>query len=214
MKKALLLTTLLFFSALFISCDNGINGLLELFTGNATSVINGGSEDNYTSSIIMFNDNDDPAYAIGLATTMEATRLIHLSGTDELVFPFLSYRLVHDNLSANTRLEISTPLTNEEIASLDYRGLLDGSFSQSHLLCVAKSPTLFYIMRSGTITITKVKETKVEGNYSGMAYVVNLENDPALSDELVTISGSFSSKVIPMMDWILTLQNEEEQTNI
>ena len=67
----------------------------------------------------------------------------------------------------------------------------------------------YFLMESGSITITKVKDTKVEGNYSGDAYVIDLEAEPMLSDQLVPISGSFSSKVIPMMGWLLKLQEEE-----
>ena len=111
MKKTLLPLVLLALTLLFTSCDNGINGLLELFTGDATSVVNGDSEDKYTSSIIMFNENSDPTYAIGLATAMDVTELVHISGVKDLEFPFLTYRLVHNNLSANTRLEVENTLT-------------------------------------------------------------------------------------------------------
>ena len=209
MKKTLLPLVLLTLALLFTSCDNGINGLLELFTGDATSVINGGSEDKYTSSIIMYNDEDNPSYAIGLATAMDVTELMHISGVKDLEFPFLTYRLTHNNLSANTRLEVDNTLTNEDLVDFDYRSLLSGKFAENQVVGIAKTPTLFYVMKSGSITITKVKDTKVEGNYSGDAYVIDLEAEPMLSEQLVPINGSFSSKVIPMMDWLLQLQEEE-----
>ena len=209
MKKTLLPLVLLTLALLFTSCDNGINGLLELFTGDATSVINGGSEDKYTSSIIMYNDEDNPSYAIGLATAMDVTELMHISGVKDLEFPFLTYRLTHNNLSANTRLEVDNTLTNEDLVDFDYKSLLNGKFAENQVVGIAKTPTLFYVMKSGSITITKVKDTKVEGNYSGDAYVIDLEAEPMLSEQLVPINGSFSSKVIPMMDWLLQLQEEE-----
>lgn len=209
MKKTLLPLVLLALTLLFTSCDNGINGLLELFTGDATSVVNGDSEDKYTSSIIMFNEDSDPSYAIGLATAMDVTELVHISGVKDLEFPFLTYRLVHNNLSANTRLEVDNTLTEEDLVDFDYRSLLSGKFANNQVVGIAKTPTLFYVMKSGSITVTKVKDTKVEGTYAGDAYVINLENSPMLSDQTVPISGSFSSKVIPMMDWLLKLQEEE-----
>ena len=200
MKKILFPVILLALAAIFASCENGINDLLELFTGNAVSVINGETEDKYTSSIIMYDNDDSPTYAIGLATAMDVTELVHISGVKDLEFPFLTYRLVHNNLSANTRHEVNNTLTEADLVDFDYKSLLDG---------LAKTPTLFYVMKSGSITITKVKDTKVEGNYSGDAYVINLEAEPMLSDQLVPISGSFSSKVIPMMDWLLQLQEDD-----
>ena len=209
MKKTLLPLVLLTLAMLFAACDNGINDLLELFTGNAVSVINGDTEDKYTSSIIMYDNEDQPSYAIGLATAMDVTELIHISGVKDLEFPFLTYRLVHNNLSANTRLEVNNILTEADLVDFDYRSLLDGRFSQNQVVGIAKTPTLFYVMKSGSITITKVKDTKVEGNYSGDAYVIDLEAEPMLSDQLVPISGSFSSKVIPMMDWLLQLQEDD-----
>ena len=62
-------------------------------------------------------------------------------------------------------------------------------------------------MSTGNIHLKKVNHNKVVGDFSGSAYVIDIEAEPKLSEEQVSFSGDFKSRVIPVMDWLVRLQD-------
>lgn len=192
------------------SCgDDFLQGLFELVSGNATSSINGEKGDEYTSSIAMFQDASNPA-VLGLSMSIDVEDLMNLSNVDDMEFPFLSYRIT-GNVASNKQYYVKNELTEADLENFDYKWLINGKFADNNIVSVAVSDRKFYIMSSGTIDVKKVSKTKVKGSYSGIAYFIDLDATPMLSDELVTLSGEFTSRVIPMMKWLQELQAEDDE---
>ncbi len=210
MKKTFITIVLFACVALFCSCgDNFMQGLFELISGNATSTIGDNETDEYTSCIVMVSDVDTMPFALGLAMSIDVENLTNLKGPEDLSFPFFAFRVV-DTLQAGETYSVNNVLTEEDLENFDYQWLINGKFANNHIVGVAESDSVFYIMSTGTVNITNRTDKKVEGNYAGMAYVINLKATPILSDEQVTFSGSFSSRVTPMMRWLMQLQEQQQ----
>ena len=211
MKK--IITVLVTFASviLFSSCtDDIMQEVFDLVSGNATTTItdNDSSDtDEYTSSIVMFNKKESNPYAIGLSSSIDINELMNIDDADDLKFPFMCYRFT-GNLRSGQTLTVNNILTNEDVEDFDYHWLLNGKFSANHVVGIAVSASKFYIMSNGTINLNKVTKNKVTGSFSGSAYVLDLDATPKLSDEQVSISGNFKSRVTPMMGWMEKLQEE------
>lgn len=213
MKKIFATLAILSSVVLFSSCtDDFMQEVFDLVSGNATTTItdnDSSNTDEYTSSIVMFNKKESNPYAIGLSTSIDINELMNMDDVDDLEFPFLCYRFT-GNLRSGQTLSVNNVLTNEDVEDFDYHWLLNGKFSTNHVVGIAVSASKFYIMSNGTINLNKVTKNKVTGTFSGSAYVLDLNAAPKLSDEQVSISGNFKSRVTPMMGWLEKLQEEAE----
>ena len=190
-------------AVVMISCSgNFVQDVFNLVDGRASSTIDGEGTRDYSSSVAMYDDETDNPSVIGLATSMDVDVLMNISGEEDLEFPFMVYRVVGSDFSSGNQFSVNNVLTEEDVENFDYRSLINGDLADNHLVGVAVSPTQFYIMNSGTITLNKVKANKIIGEFSGTAYKLDIEATPKLSDKTVTFSGDFKSRVIPMMDWL------------
>jgi len=209
MKNWLLSLSVLVFPLLFCSCsDEFLEDVIDVVSGNAETTIEGEGDDEYTSSIVMFNESGTSPCAIGLSTTIDIDDLMNMGDVSSVPFPFMCYRVVGNNLSSGDHFTVNNVLTEEDLVDFDYESLLNGKFANNHIVGVAVDTTKFYVMSTGTINLSKVTKTKVLGSFSGKAYVINLNASPMLSEELVDFSGEFKSRAIPMMGWLLNLQEE------
>ena len=210
MKKMFVFAAILAGAVLFASCDNLIQDLVSGFTGKAKSIIgsteNGNTplEHEYTSSVIVFDTANPPKYAVSLSMVMGIEELLKISSEDELRFPFLLYRLVGDSIKEGVTFMVNNTLTNEDLKDFDYESLISGEFAENQLVGIAVSPTLFYVMHEGKITLSEVTDKKVTGTFTGTAYVIDLDASPLLSDDLVPMSGDFSSRVTDLLSWLLS----------
>lgn len=204
MKKIILSAAFLVgMAVVMISCSgNFVQDVFNLVDGRASSTIDGEGTRDYSSSVAMYDDETDNPSVIGLATSMDVDVLMNISGEEDLEFPFMVYRVVGSDFSSGNQFSVNNVLTEEDVENFDYRSLINGDLADNHLVGVAVSPTQFYIMNSGTITLNKVKANKIIGEFSGTAYKLDIEATPKLSDKTVTFSGDFKSRVIPMMDWL------------
>jgi len=215
MKKILTTLAVIAGVILFTSCgDNFMQDVFDLVSGDATTTVQdnetgGGNETDYTSSIAMFNDDDDNPFTIGLSMTIDIDDLINLRDAENITFPFMCYRFVGD-IHSNQSLAVNNVLTNEDVEDFDYHWLLNGKFANNHIVGIAVSDTKFYIMSTGSISLDKVTKTKVTGAFSGSAYLLDLNATPKLSEEQFPISGTFKSRVVSMFEWIEDLQDEVE----
>ena len=203
--KKIILSAAFFVGMAFvmISCSgNFVQDVFNLVDGRASSTIDGEGTRDYSSSVAMYDDETDNPSVIGLATSMDVDVLMNISGEEDLEFPFMVYRVVGSDFSSGNQFSVNNVLTEEDVENFDYRSLINGELADNHLVGVAVSPTQFYIMNSGTITLNKVKANKIIGEFSGTAYKLDTEATPKLSDKTVTFSGDFKSRVIPMMDWL------------
>lgn len=207
MRKAFTSLTIIVCAVMFCSCgDNFVQGMFELVSGKATSLLGGNKSTEYTSSIVMIEDEPNP-YALGLSMSIEVEDLMNLSGVEDLSFPFLSYRMNGEIKSGQT-INVNNVLTEEDVENFDYEWLLNGKFADNNIVAIAESDTKFYIMSTGSINLAKVTKTKVKGSYSGTAYVIDLNATPMLSEEKISISGNFTSRTVSIMKWLLDLQEE------
>lgn len=215
MKKIFATLAILASVVLFSSCtDDFMEEIFDLVSGNATTTVtdNDSSDtDEYTSSIVMFNKKESNPYAIGLSMSIDINDLMNLKDADDIKFPFLCYRFT-GNIRSNQTLKVNNILTNEDVEDFDYHWLLNGKFSTNHIVGIAVSDTKFYIMSKGNVSLNKVSKTKVTGSFSGSAYVLDLNATPKLSEEQVTISGTFKSRVTSMMSWLEKLQEEADES--
>lgn len=191
---------------LFASCSDFWDDLFGNITGQATSSINNGSETEYSSSIVMKGTNSSTPFYVGLAMNMDVKDLMKIENEDQIVYPIFCYRLTGSNLTSGATLSVDNVLTEEDLADFRYTDMIGGKFADSQVVGIAESDTKFYVMSSGTIKLDKVKKNKISGSYSGRAYVIDRNAEPMLSEEQVTISGTFVSRIVPMMAWVKRLQ--------
>ena len=209
MKKIFLAVALFVGATVFCSCgDNFLQGMFELVSGNATSSVGGGATEEYTSSIVMLDEDAPSPFAIGMAMSMDVNDLLSLGSVEDLEFPFMAYRLVGRTFSSGDKITVNNYLTEADLVDFDYKCLLNGKFAGNHVVGIAVSPTKFYVMSTGSIKLTKVTKTKSVGSYSGRAYVIDLDATPMLAEEQVDMSGEFKSRVTPMMGWLKNLQDQ------
>lgn len=209
MKKFILSASLLIgLAVVFTACTgNFMQDMFNLVSGHASSTVRGSETEEYDSSIAMNLTEIDPPCTIGLCTSMDIDALQNIHSEEDLEFPFMSYRFVGSKLTSGSNLTVNNDLTNVDIENFDYRSLLDGSFAENNVVAVAVSATKFYVMSTGNIHLKKVNNNKVVGDFSGSAYVIDIEAEPKLSEEQVSFSGDFKSRVIPVMDWLVRLQD-------
>ncbi len=209
MKKIILSASLLIgLAVVFTACTgNFMQDMFNLVSGHASSTVRGSETEEYDSSIAMNLTEIDHPCTIGLCTSMDIDALQNIHSEEDLEFPFMSYRFVGSKLTSGSNLTVNNDLTNVDIENFDYRSLLDGSFAENNVVAVAVSATKFYVMSTGNIHLKKVNNNKVVGDFSGSAYVIDIEAEPKLSEEQVSFSGDFKSRVIPVMDWLVRLQD-------
>lgn len=210
MKKIVLAILAVSATFLFTACGDFWEETFGRITGSATTNVNG-VEAEYVSSIVMFDEEATPQYAVGLGSVMTVGELLDIESENDIVYPVFCYRLTGDNIKSGATLTANNVLTEEDLIDFDYTSIINGRFSDNQVVGIAESDTKFYIMSSGTITLDKVKKTKVSGSYTGMAYVLDRNADPIIAEELVPISGTFVSRVTPMMPWVSRLQEHQEQ---
>ena len=210
MKKIFLVVAVFAGALLFSSCgDDPLQEMFELVSGKSSVTVGDGYSDEFSTSIAMFGEAETP-YVLGMSMEIDVNKLIASGSVEEIDYPFMCYRFVGDNLKKGATLTVNNVLTDEDLDNLDYRSLLNGQFANNQMVCYAISPSEFYVMKTGSIHLTKVNKSKVVGSFEGTAYFINTEATPVLSETLVDISGSFKSRVVPMMKWLNDLQ---EQTN-
>jgi len=212
MKKISLIIALFAGMTLFTSCDDDfLQNLLDKMTGNASTVIGDNPAVDYSSSIVMFNDEAPTPYAVGLAMNMDIDALLNISGVEDLQFPFLVYRVVGDSIVSGTTYTVNNTLTEEDLVDFDYHSLIEGDYADNQLVGIAVSPTQYYILSTGTINVSLVNNSKMEGTFSGSAYFMDIEAEPKLSPDQVNISGSFSSRKSDMLKWVLDMYAEKDK---
>lgn len=213
MKKIFLIIAVSVTAVLFSSCgDNFAQDVFDLVSGKASITTGDGNSDAFPSSIAMFDNDASTPYVLGMSMEIDINQLISTGSVEEVDYPFMCYRLVGDDIQSGTTLTVNNVLTNEDLDNFDYRSLLNGEFANNQVIGYAFSPTIFYVMSTGNIHLTKVNKRKVVGSFEGTAYVINTDATPMLSENLVSISGSFKSRVIPMMRWLLDLQAQTDET--
>ena len=208
MKKIVLAVFAISATFLFTSCGDFWDELFGKITGTAT-VTTAGERTEYTSSIVMKGTNASVPFYVGLAMVMDIEDLMDVSSADEIEFPMLCYRITGNNLTSGTTLTANNVLSEEDLVDFDYTTMFSGKFADNQVVGIALSDTKFYVLNTGTIKLDKVKKAKVSGSFSGRAYVIDRNADPMLSKEQVSISGSFVSRVVPMMSWVNRLQEKQ-----
>lgn len=211
MRKIFLPIAILVCALFLSSCgDNLLQDMFEMVSGNATATVNGVETEEFSSSIAMFENKKADPVLTSLSMNIDIDVLMNLSSEGEISFPFLGYRLVGNNLTSNVTLKVDNTLTDEDMVDFDYTSLIDGKFAENQVIGLALSKTQFYVMKTGDVKLSKVSNKKVSGSYSGTAYFIDLEADPVLAEEEVPFEGTFTSRIIPLMNWLRELQNEEK----
>ena len=213
MKKIIISATLFVgMTLLFTACSgNFLQDVFNLVSGHARSTVKGNETEEYDSSIAMNLTDIEHPCTMGLCTSMEIDDLMNASGVEDLQFPFMSYRLVGTKFSNGSDLTVNNVLTEEDLENFDYRSLINGKFAENNVVAVAVSSTQYYVMSTGNIHLKKVNNNKVVGDFSGNAYFIDIEAEPKLSAEQVSFSGEFKSRVIPVMNWLVNLQQDSIQ---
>ena len=214
MKKIFLFVAVLAGMTVFTSCENMFNNIIDKITGNASSIIGSGDtavEQEYTASIIMFEKNADPQYAVGLSMVMDIEELLNIDELEDLQYPFLVYRVVGNKIKKGSTFTVNNTLTEEDLKDFDYESLISGQFSENNLVGIAVNTHEFYIMNTGTISLSKVTSSKVVGSFTGSAYKIDLDNEhQMISPELVPMSGNFTSRVTNLLKWLMDLQTKKK----
>ena len=208
MKKIVLALLAISATFFFVSCSDFFDDLCGNVKGEATAIINNGTESKFASSIVMQGTNDSVPFYVGLAMNMDVKDLMKIENESQVEYPVFCYRFSGNDINSGVTLTANNTLTEEDLANFRYTDMISGKFADSQVIGIAESDTKFYVMSSGTIQIDKVKKNKISGSYSGSAYVIDRNAEPMLSEEQVTISGTFVSRIVPMMAWINGLQNK------
>ncbi|MBP5400504.1 MAG: hypothetical protein J6Y35_02625 [Bacteroidales bacterium] len=208
MKKIVLALLAISATFFFVSCSDFFDDLFGNVKGEATAIINNGTESKFASSIVMQGTNDSVPFYVGLAMNMDVKDLMKIENESQVEYPVFCYRFSGNDINSGVTLTANNTLTEEDLANFRYTDMISGKFADSQVIGIAESDTKFYVMSSGTIQIDKVKKNKISGSYSGSAYVIDRNAEPMLSEEQVTISGTFVSRIVPMMAWINGLQNK------
>ena len=208
MKKFVLAILAVSIAFLLTSCGDFWENMFGKITGTATVTVNG-EKSEYSSSIAMKGTNASVPFYVGLAMDMDISDLMEIGSADEIEFPMMSYRITGSDLKSGTTLTVNNVLTEEDLVDFDYTTMISGKFADSQVVGIATSATKFYIMSTGTFKLDKVKKTKASGSFSGRAYVIDRTAEPMLAEEQVSISGTFVSRVVPMMAWVKRLQEKQ-----
>lgn len=187
--------------------------MFELVSGKSSVTVGDDYSDEFSTSIAMFGEAETP-YVLGMSMEVDVNKLIASGSVEEIDYPFMCYRFVGDNLKKGATLTVNNVLTDEDLVNFDYRSMLNGQFANNQVVCYAISPSEFYVMKTGSIHLTKVNKSKVVGSFEGTAYFINTEATPVLSETLVDISGSFKSRVVPMMKWLKDLQEQTDKVDV
>jgi hypothetical protein len=208
MKKIVLAILAISATFFFVSCSDFFDDLFGNVKGEATAVINGGTESKFASSIVMQGTNDSVPFYVGLAMNMDVKDLMKIENENQVEYPVFCYRFSGNDIKSGVTLTANNTLTEEDLVDFRYTDMISGKFANNQVIGIAESDTKFYVMSSGTIQIDNVKKNKITGSYSGSAYVIDRNAEPMLSEEQVTISGTFVSRIVPMMSWINRLQDK------
>ena len=206
--KKIVLTVLAFSAAfLFTSCNSLWEDTFGRISGSAIVNVGGGKSE-FVSSIVMFDKEATPEYAVGLGSVMTVGELMDIESENDVVYPVFCYRFTGNNIKSGEVLTANNVLTEEDLADFDYTSVINGKFSDNQIIGYAESDTKFYIMSTGTIKLDKVKKAKVTGSFTGYAYVIDRNNTPMLAEEQVEFNGTFVSRVTPLMPWVDRIQNK------
>ena len=208
MKKIVLAILAISATFFFVSCSDFFDDLFGTVKGEATAIINSGTETKFASSIVMQGTNDSVPFYVGLAMNMDVKDLMKIENENQVEYPVFCYRFSGNDIKSGVTLTANNTLTEEDLVDFRYTDMISGKFANSQVIGIAESDTKFYVMSSGTIQIDNVKKNKITGSYSGSAYVIDRNAEPMLSEEQVTISGTFISRIVPMMAWINGLQDK------
>ncbi|MBP5241677.1 MAG: hypothetical protein J6Z26_07215 [Bacteroidales bacterium] len=218
MKKLFLTIAVIAGAMFFASCEEeAMQEIVAEITGKAACTIGGGEEGgesleevSFSSSMAMSKEDFEKAnqYTIGLAMKMTINQLLHLDDSTSIIFPMLAYRLT-GTVNTGDVFTVNNALSPADTVDFDYRSLIDGKFAGRQLVGVAVSKSKFYLMKSGTITITETNDSKIVGEFDGRAYTIDLNANPKVDfAQSVAFSGSFQSRWTTMLGWIINMQNE------
>ncbi len=214
MKKLFVLVALFSGAMLFTSCgDDFAQNVFDMVSGNANVTYSEGNDEDFSSSIVMYDREASHPYALGVSMNMDIDQLLNTTSADQIQFPCMAYRLVGSEFSSGTDLTVNNVLTEAELNDFSYQSLMNGRFAENHVVGIALNEHQFYVMSTGQIHIAKVNISKIEGSFEGNAYLIDVTNgdNPTISTELYPISGSFKSRVIPMLPWLANLQSEMDE---
>lgn len=207
MKKTIFTIFVAICAVFFSSCDNDF--FRELLSGNARTTIGENEPEDYTSSIVMFSNVDTMPFTLCLSMNMDVNQLLNLHGPEDIIFPLMAYRLM-DTLYEGQTITFDNVLTEEDLEGFDFEWLINGKFADKHIIGIAESDSLFYIMGTGSVNISSKSSSKLTGTFTGSAYVIDLGATPILSEERVSMSGEFTSRVAPVMKWLMKMQDHQE----
>ena len=208
MKRIVLVFLAICTTVLFTSCSDFWDNMFGKITGKATTSINGAAEDEYSSSIVMRDKKAPVPFYVGIAMNMDIDDLMDIDNEEQIEYPIFCYRFTGNNIKSGATLTANNTLTEEELVDMKYTDIISGKFSDNQIVGIAESDTKFYVMSSGTIKLDKVNGVKVTGHFSGRAYVIDRNAEPMLAEEQIAISGTFISRLVPMMAWVKKLQKK------
>ena len=208
MKKVLLTVFAVSAVFLFTSCGDFWDNMFGKITGKATTSIGGATETEYSSSIVMRDKKATIPFYVGMAMNMGIDDLMDIDNEEQIEYPIFCYRFTGNNIKSGATLTANNTLTEEDLAEMKYTDIISGKFSDNQIVGIAESDTKFYVMSTGTIKLDKVNGVKVTGHFSGRAYVIDRNAEPMLAEEQVAISGTFVSRLVPMMAWVKKLQKK------
>ena len=208
MKKIILVFLAISATFLFTSCGDFWEDLFGKVTGTATVTVNGETSD-YSSSIAMKGTNTSVPFYVGLAMNMDINELMEIENEDQIAYPVFCYRFTGSDLKSGATLTANNNLAEEDLTDFYYTDMISGKFADDQVIGVAESDTRFYVMSTGTIKLEKVKKGRISGSFSGNAYVIDRNAEPMLSEDQVAISGTFVSRIVPMMAWVKRLQEKK-----
>lgn len=209
MKKIVLAVLAISAAFLFTSCGDFWDNMFGKITGKATTSIDGATEAEYSSSIVMRDKKATVPFYVGMAMNMDIDDLMDIDNEEQIEYPIFCYRFTGNNIKSGATLTANNTLTEEDLVDMKYTDIISGKFSDNQIVGIAESDKKFYVMSSGTIKLDKVNGVKVTGHFSGRAYVIDRNAEPMLAEEQVAISGTFVSRLVPMMAWIKRLQEKQ-----
>lgn len=208
MKRIVLVFLAICTTVLFTSCSDFWDNMFGKITGKATTSINGAAEDEYSSSIVMRDKKAPVTFYVGIAMNMDIDDLMDIDNEEQIEYPIFCYRFTGNNIKSGATLTANNTLTEEDLVDMKYTDIISGKFFDNQIVGIAESDTKFYVMSSGTIKLDKVNGVKVTGHFSGRAYVIDRNAEPMLAEEQIAISGTFISRLVPMMAWVKKLQKK------
>ena len=216
MKKLFFTMAVIAGAMIFASCDDEtVQEVMAEITGKAAVTVGeqsetGDDEVHFSASMAMTKEGTEKAnpYTIGLAMSMSINDLLNIRDSNAIIFPMMAYRLT-GRVYEGATYTVENYLTAEDVLDFDYRSLFNGKFAGAQLVGIAVSKTKFYVMKTGTISITEVTTSKICGDFTGTAYTIDRQQDPSIDvTASVPFSGYFQSRLHGMIQWIEDMQDE------